>query len=75
MIFVCGAPDCKARAEEWKRKADGENEVRRSKPEPPRPPEPLALLPTSPPKRSPKKASKAKPKPKPKTPPGQASLF
>lgn len=74
-IWVCGAPDCKARAEAWKKKADAENDVRRSEPTPPRPPDPLQLAPTSPPKRNAKKATKPKPKPKQKTPTGQASLF
>lgn len=38
MIFVCGAPECRARAEAWKRKADGEGAFpRRRTADPPKP--------------------------------------
>ncbi len=39
MIFVCGAPDCLARAKEWKRKADGGDNLPRRPPSLPKPKE------------------------------------
>lgn len=38
-VWVCGAPACKERAEEWKRKADGGDRFTRSTPDP-SPPKP-----------------------------------
>lgn len=40
MIFVCGAPECKERAEAWKRKADGEGTFTRRPSGSPKPPPP-----------------------------------
>jgi len=37
MIFVCGAPACRDRAEAWKRRADGERGFARRAADPPKP--------------------------------------
>lgn len=39
-IWVCGKPECKARAEAWKRKADGDDRIARSRAPDPSPPKP-----------------------------------